>query len=343
MKRLFIVFVLALAAGLGAYRIARATNPPAARATAALYACPMHPAYTATQPGNCPICGMQLVRRDRTPSAEISLSVDEQQRAGVAVTQIARQPLSKDIAAPGQVTLDSPTLLNSPVDGQVTSVAVATDGPNSIPVRKDQVLYVIHPASGTNPPGPLEIRAPATSWITLNAPVNSAVHKDQSLAFYLSVENVPVIAEVPLDGIGYVKSGSPAEMTSDTDPGKAWRGSVTNVLGIYDQRTNAVKVKLVFPNDSLNLRANMPVHVIVHYRGPSVLAIPQDAVLWTGKHWVCYISTSPGHFAARPIEIGAHFDGFYQVRSGLVAGDRVVSKAAFLLDSEARLNPEIAR
>ena len=35
----------------------------------ALYYCPMHPTYTSDHPGDCPICGMRLVRREHSESA----------------------------------------------------------------------------------------------------------------------------------------------------------------------------------------------------------------------------------------------------------------------------------
>src|SRR5205807_1424797 len=36
---------------------------------AAMYACPMHPDVTATEPGTCPVCGMKLVPSDTPPVA----------------------------------------------------------------------------------------------------------------------------------------------------------------------------------------------------------------------------------------------------------------------------------
>ena len=34
-----------------------------------VYTCSMHPQVRQDQPGNCPICGMQLVKRDAAPTA----------------------------------------------------------------------------------------------------------------------------------------------------------------------------------------------------------------------------------------------------------------------------------
>ncbi len=54
-----------------AIMIARPAAPagPAAATAATEYACPMHPTIVQDHPGDCPICGMALVKRDRAPAA----------------------------------------------------------------------------------------------------------------------------------------------------------------------------------------------------------------------------------------------------------------------------------
>src|SRR3989344_9302696 len=43
-----------------------------------LYYCPMHPTYTSDKPGDCPICNMKLVKREKTQvSAAKSMSKDK--------------------------------------------------------------------------------------------------------------------------------------------------------------------------------------------------------------------------------------------------------------------------
>ena len=73
------VLVLGVAAGVGA--TALILRRPAATATASAgaphahttYVCPMHPSITSDKPGECPICGMQLVRDPRRHRAQAPL------------------------------------------------------------------------------------------------------------------------------------------------------------------------------------------------------------------------------------------------------------------------------
>ena len=67
-RRVAIAVVLVLAGmAAGAGMTALVLSPPVARrgeAAKAVYQCPMHPTITSSHPGDCPICGMKLVRRD---------------------------------------------------------------------------------------------------------------------------------------------------------------------------------------------------------------------------------------------------------------------------------------
>jgi Cu(I)/Ag(I) efflux system membrane fusion protein len=74
----------------------------------------------------------------------------------------------------------------------------------------------------------------------------------------------------------------------------------------------------------------------------AVLAVPESAVIDTGARKVVYLEREPGVFDALAVELGPLTQGYYPVLSGLVAGDRVVTSGAFLVDAELRLNPAAA-
>ncbi len=73
-----------------------------------------------------------------------------------------------------------------------------------------------------------------------------------------------------------------------------------------------------------------------------VLAVPESAVIDTGRRKVVYLEREPGVFDALAVELGSLSDGYYPVLTGLNAGDRVVTQGAFLVDAENRLNPSVA-
>ena len=67
------------------------------------------------------------------------------------------------------------------------------------------------------------------------------------------------------------------------------------------------------------------------------LAIPDLAVLSLGTRDLVYSEVAPGRYRAVAVELGAHADEWWLVRSGLQEGQRIVTRGAFLLDSEAQI------
>jgi len=63
-KVALIVLVITVLAGVVAVRLIRPPRHAGHAEQAALYYCPMHPTYTSDHPGDCPICEMQLVKRE---------------------------------------------------------------------------------------------------------------------------------------------------------------------------------------------------------------------------------------------------------------------------------------
>ena len=77
------------------------------------------------------------------------------------------------------------------------------------------------------------------------------------------------------------------------------------------------------------------------------LTIPESALLDTGARRLVLLSLGGGRFAPREVEVGAYGEDQQGQRriavlSGLQAGDVVVTRANFLLDSESNLRAAFA-
>ena len=76
-----------------------------------------------------------------------------------------------------------------------------------------------------------------------------------------------------------------------------------------------------------------------HIRVQRVLSLPESAVIDTGTRQVVYLETAPGIYDSRAVTLGPRAGAFYPLLAGLKVGDRIVSRGSFLIDAEARLNP----
>lgn len=84
--------------------------------------------------------------------------------------------------------------------------------------------------------------------------------------------------------------------------------------------------------------------------GHLVLAVPKSAVLDVGPRKLVYLDEGNGKYAAREVMVGPEAEAtrngkdekFFPVLEGLAQGDRVVTRANFLIDSQTQLTGEAA-
>jgi Cu(I)/Ag(I) efflux system membrane fusion protein len=97
-----------------AAQAAQAPGPP--EKAEVRWTCPMHPAYTADRPGACPICGMDLVRKEMAEAAPreeqpaglapVTIDAERGRLIGLRTVPARRAPLTSSIRAPGRVVFD---------------------------------------------------------------------------------------------------------------------------------------------------------------------------------------------------------------------------------------------
>src|SRR3546814_9705918 len=76
---------------------------------------------------------------------------------------------------------------------------------------------------------------------------------------------------------------------------------------------------------------------------PEGLAVPAEALIRMGTGERVVLALGDGRFRPVPVEAGIAVGDRVQIRDGLKEGDRVVTSAPFLLDSETRRPGGLAR
>ena len=158
------------------------------------------------------------------------------------------------------------------------------------------------------------------------------------------LSSVWVHAEVFESQSQWVAVGQPAEMRLDYAPGEVFEGEVEFIDPILDSMTRTLNVRLRFDNPGLALKPNMFAAVRI-FGGPKrdVLSVPAEAVIRGATTDRVVVALGDGRFQSREVETGIHSGDWVEIRRGVEAGERVVTSAQFLIDSEASLAGSLLR
>jgi Cu(I)/Ag(I) efflux system membrane fusion protein/cobalt-zinc-cadmium efflux system membrane fusion protein len=104
-----------------------------------------------------------------------------------------------------------------------------------------------------------------------------------------------------------------------------------------DMTTRTARVRLKFANPGLKLMPGMFVNASLEVPMGRHQVIPASGVLQTGTRQIVFVDRGGGNLEPREVELGARVGDDYIVLKGLDAGERIVTSANFLIDSESQL------
>ncbi len=188
----------------------------------------------------------------------------------------------------------------------------------------------------------LEIDSPANGYITeRNAFPNLMVQPETRLYTIADLSTVWVLAQIFQNDLGHIKVGAPTSLTVDSYPGREFRGKVDFIYPDVDMTTRTARVRLVFSNPNLTLTPGMYVNVVVQVPLGNQLVIPVSGVLQSGTRQIVFVDRGAGYLEPREVQLGPQAGDHYIVLKGLKAGERIVTSANFLIDSESQLQAAI--
>jgi Cu(I)/Ag(I) efflux system membrane fusion protein/cobalt-zinc-cadmium efflux system membrane fusion protein len=188
----------------------------------------------------------------------------------------------------------------------------------------------------------LEIDSPVSGYITeRNALPNLAVQPDTRLYTVADLSVVWVLAQVFQNDLSRVRIGAPASLTVDSYPGRVFHGRVDFVYPDVDATTRTSRVRMVFANPKLTLSPGMFVNMVLEVPLGKQLVIPASGVLQSGTRQIVFVDHGAGYLEPREVQLGQRAGDEFIVLSGLKQGERIVTSANFLVDSESQLQAAI--
>jgi Cu(I)/Ag(I) efflux system membrane fusion protein len=185
----------------------------------------------------------------------------------------------------------------------------------------------------------IPIMAPRSGVVLERMAVEGMMSEAGETLFRIAdTSTVWVIAEVPESALMDIVAGADVRVSFRGLAGAPMIGQIDTIYPELDMATRTAKLRIELPNPDGRLRANMFADVEIMLDQTPVVQVPEGAVIDTGDRQVVILDLGDGRFRPEPVTVGRRGGGMIEIISGVVAGDRVVSTATFLIDAESNLN-----
>ncbi|MBK8169028.1 MAG: efflux RND transporter periplasmic adaptor subunit [Sandaracinaceae bacterium] len=188
----------------------------------------------------------------------------------------------------------------------------------------------------------IPIRAPASGIVLeRNVVLGTYATPEMTLFRVTDLRHVWVSATAAADELRTVTLGMRGTFTSRA----ARRDYDVEVALIEPEVSSATHtgiVRFVAANPDAELRPGELGEVRISLEASARVLVPRDAVVDVGNGQYVFVETSDAVFTPRVVEVGALIGEERTILRGVVAGQRVVSRGTFLLDSESRLRAALA-
>ena len=303
---------------------------PAPDAKPLYYRHPMRPDVTSPTPKKdemgmdyVPVYAEKALKSGVEGQAEVTLSEERRRLIGLKSEPLKRRDLSALVRASGKVAYD-PDLYNAISEyGEAVRARERVKGspyPDALE-RADALMRA----------SALRLRQLGLSDAQIEksakegSPVNLLIGGGGSVWVYAQIYEYE---------IGLVKAGQRAEITTPAYPGRTFRGTVRGVDPNLSAETRTLKVRIEVPDREGALKLEMFVDAAIRVELGRRLALPESALLDTGERKLAFVDLGDGRIEPRELRVGQKAEGYYDLLSGISEGEKAVTSAQFLIDSE---------
>ena len=310
---------------------------PAAGSTGKLlyYRNPMNPAATSPVPMKdsmgmdyVPVYAEDISEASVSGQASTVISARKRQLIGMKSEAVARRRLKFTVRASGSVAYD-PELYNAIAEHHSALVARGKVKDSPWPNVHERAEALVRASS-------LRLRQLGLSEAQIVA-YTGTEPAPTNLLIGGSEGSVWVYAQIYEYEISSVRSGQNAEITTPAYPGRVFAGTVKAVDPNLSPETRSLRVRIEVPNPQGLLKLEMYVNAAIKADLGVTLALPEAALLDSGARKLVFVDLGEGRVEPREVRLGREADGYYELLSGVREGEKVVTTANFLIDSESKL------
>lgn len=201
--------------------------------------------------------------------------------------------------------------------------------------RARQSVLLIGAGSGSR----VTLHAPASGVIiAIRAAAGASVAPGgEALVEIGNPQLLQLVADVTESDLRRIAVGQDAEFEIPALNARG-RAKISGINPQVDVESRRVQIYLTPEKSVAGMQAGMLAQLALRVSKESLMTVPVTAVLIrNGTLRVVYVEKQDGGYEAREVQIGSNRDGQVVILKGINPGDRVVTKGALLLDTQAEL------
>jgi membrane fusion protein, heavy metal efflux system len=140
--------------------------------------------------------------------------------------------------------------------------------------------------------------------------------------------------------LGKVRTGLQVKLSVSAYPGREFKGRISYLSDVMDEKTRTVKARVVIDNKEGLLKPGMFATASIDstktLQTGNVIAVPEEAVFLDGSDRYVFVRIGDGRFVMRRVSVGPVVNRKIEIKEGLKEGDEVVAKGVFALKSELK-------
>ena len=173
------------------------------------------------------------------------------------------------------------------------------------------------------------LRSPVSGVVTArNYDRGDMYAMSQPLYTVQQITPVKILVAISETDYTRVHKGDKVSITADALPGREFSGTVNRLYPIMDSATHTFNVEVLVPNTRRELRPGMYARVTVNFGDSVSITVPDTAVskLQGSGTRTVFVIDDENVASMKVVTLGRHFDGKYEILSGLQEGEKVVVK-----------------
>jgi cobalt-zinc-cadmium efflux system membrane fusion protein len=175
--------------------------------------------------------------------------------------------------------------------------------------------------------------------IEKNVSEGEVVGPEKTLFTVADLSTLWLLIDVYEKDLAQVRAGTPVSVVVTAFPDKPFRGRISYLADVVDEKTRVVRARVSVENGSGLLKPGMFATVTLDSatgQVENVITVPDEAVFFEGNERYLLIQIAAGTFAKRAVKVGRTFGRQLELTEGVREGEMIVVKGVFPIKAELK-------